>query len=151
MKPDFDKPPLEASFYNLPKVSIEIVPQKNEPKGTFKSESMVIKDGKGEVIGNITLNISRPPKGEAFAYLNTVNINEELRGRGYGKAVYLELIKFLAAVKLKTSENFGLSRGAYKIWEWLSLNGLAIKIAEGEVNEATDNDQYSTAEYETIV
>lgn len=152
MKKAFDKPPLEPSFYNLPEVGIELIAPNRESKGTFKSQDLLIKDKHGEVIGHATVNVSRPKTGEPEAYLNTISINEELRGQGYGygKAAYLEIIKMLAGIKLKTKNNFGLSRGTFKVWEWLCLNGIAVKTAEGKINDSAENIGYSTAEYETI-
>ncbi|OGZ68671.1 MAG: hypothetical protein A3D44_04125 [Candidatus Staskawiczbacteria bacterium RIFCSPHIGHO2_02_FULL_42_22] len=145
---NFEKPSIDPESYGLPKVIIEIQQPKKESKGTFKSQKLIIKNEQNEEIGTATLNISSPKKGEASAYLNTINIKEELRGRGYGKSAYLEIIKLLGSVKLKSG--FGLSRGTKKIWDWLLLNGLARKLDEGIVDEATENAGYSSAEYEII-
>jgi hypothetical protein len=143
---NFEKPTLNAEFYGLPKVNIEKAPKAKDSKGTFRSESLSIKNDKGEIIGNAALNISLPPKGEPSAYLNSIKINEDMRGQGYGKSAYLEIIKFLGDIKLKTEDNFGLSDGAAKIWEWLELNGLALKI---EASEDMDNKNNKT-EYTTL-
>ena len=123
-------------------------PEKIKSKGTMKLEELIIKNSLGEEVGNAILNIFLPKKGEKSAYLNTINIREDLRGEGYGKSVYLELIKLLGDAKLKSG--FQLSRGTEKIWEWLVLNGLARKLSEGNIDETAENAGYSSAEYEII-
>lgn len=141
-----EKPSLEAESYGLPKVTVEIEAPKKQSRGTMKSEKLIIRNEQGEEIGTATLNISNPPKGESSAYLNTIEINEELRGQGYGKSAYIEIIKMLGGVKLKSG--FQLSRGSEKVWEWLATNGLARKINGGVTNEDAENAGYSSAEYE---
>jgi len=147
-KEKFNKPALSPELYGLPSVIIEIQPQRIKPNGTFKSENLIIKNENNEEIGTAILNIFYPPNREHYAYLNTIKIKEELRGKGYGKATYLELIKKLADVKLKSG--FQLSRGSSKVWEWLCQNGLAVKTSDGKTDENKLNAGYSSAEYEAI-
>jgi len=139
---------LEAEFYHLPKVSIELKIPKNPMSGTLYLEGFIIKDDVGEEIGDFVLSNSKSLKNEHFASLNSININEKPKGEGYGKSTYLEIIKHLNGIKLKSG--WQLSRGSFKIWEWLVSQGLAKKIKEGVTNENTENVAYSSSEYETI-
>lgn len=139
---------LEAEFYHLPKVSIDLKIPKNPMSDTLYLEGFIIKDDAGEKIGDFVLSNFRSLKGEHFASLTAININEKPKGEGYGKSTYLEIIKFLNEIKLKSG--WQLSRGSYKIWEWLVSQGLAKKVKEGVIDENTENVAYSSSEYETI-
>ena len=134
----------------LPVVKIEFQPRDKRFKGTMSTEHLLLRNAEGELVGEGTLNISRPIKGEHTAYLNTINTKEALRGRGYGKSTYLELIQILKRQNIRLKSGFELSRGSAKIWDWLTAEKRARKTQEGVINEQTENEGYSSAEYEAL-
>lgn len=127
-----------------------VVLKKIEPtgKGTFVSTIFMVKTLGGDHIGSFTLNTLSSPKEKPSAHLNTITIHEDFRGRGYGKSTYLEILKYLGDIKLKSGS--ALSRGSLPIWEWLVEKGVARKVTEGAIYENTENNNYSSAEFEVI-
>lgn len=118
-------------------------------KGTRISQDFLIKNVRGEVVGNFTLSIARPPGKEATAYLNTINVTE--RNMAYGRAAYLKIIDHLKRQDVRfTSSEFQSSRDANKVWDWLVAEGKARLVDKGEVNMNTENVGYTTAHYEAL-
>lgn len=68
--------------------------------------------------------------------------------KNVGKAAYIQLIKALGNKKLISDSH--LSRGSYKVWEWLTDNGFAKKVSGGTLDQTVKNTNYSTAQYEAV-
>lgn len=65
-----------------------------------------------------------------YFYIGDINIQDDKRGRGYGPATYLEILKKLPpGVGLRTEGV--LSLNAIRIWERLVENGLAVSSNKG--------------------
>lgn len=131
----------------LPKVVIDA--QSTNAKGTFVPRNFIIKDSNGSSIGNFILNISTPPNAEATAYLNAIKLDENMKGRGFGRGTYLAILNYLGQT-VKLTSGFQLSREAKPIWDWLVEKGVARKTKEGKIDETRPNAGYTTDEYEII-
>lgn len=134
--------------HTLPGVRLEEIP--NAAKGTLRNQSYTITDKDGNTLGELALTISYSKKREASAYINKIVLQEDQRGKGYARAVYLQILESLAAQGVRLQSGWQLSRGSVPIWEWLVESGIARKVSEGEINEDTENAAYSSAEYEII-
>ncbi|MDP3646297.1 MAG: hypothetical protein Q8R25_04380 [bacterium] len=136
----------------LPTVSIEenLSRLQKIAKGTMMAQDFLIKNEQGQTVGSFTLQISRPPKGEATAYLNTINV-DAARGKGYGRAAYLKIIDHLKGQNIRfTSSTYSLSRDSKKVWDRLVQEGRARLVDEGQTDETKENEGYSTAQYEAL-
>lgn len=140
----------EHGAEQLPVTTLAWSPRDERFKGTISTEHFLIKAASGETIGEGTLSISRPTKGEQTAYLNTIAIHEDLRGHGYGKSAYVQLIQTLKDQGITLTSGFQLSRGTAKIWDWLVTEKRAKKTKTGEINEEAENAGYSSSEYEAL-
>lgn len=139
------------------KVTLELVPPKQETLGTMRFEEYRILNERGEGIGKRVLVVSVPPGREHTAYLNTINLqtNEDpeknFKGKGYGMATYLQIIKNLKERGIRfTSSTSQLSKDTYLLWERLVTAGLAKKVREGSFDEDSPEAGYTDSEYEAI-
>ena len=80
-------------------------------------------------VGYIILAINTFKHERNLAYVGSIQIREEFRGKGFGKATYIEVLKSLNGIQLKSSTLNEKSRG---IWEWLVRNGIPRKISDVE-------------------
>ncbi len=77
------------------------------------------------------------------------NKQEDYKGKGYGKAIYMELLKRLPAGIELACDGRGVSPDAYKKWQWLESLGIAARPAElGEPVLDTDG-SYKNLGYKT--
>lgn len=88
------------------------------------------------------------PYGEAYLYdIGLTDTNN--RDQGYGKAAYLELVKYFSARQLRFRSGISLSKSAWKIWEWMRKKGAARLVHDRGTNEDNE-DFYSYSDYEII-
>lgn len=147
----------ESKENQTKKVTLEIVPPKQETRGTMRFEEYRILNERGEGIGKCMLAVFVPPGREHTAYLNTIELytnedpEKDYKGKGYGMAAYLQIIKNLKERGIKfTSSTYQLSKDAYLLWERLVAAGLAKKVREGTFNEDSPEAGYTDTEYEAI-
>ena len=137
----------------LPVVRIKHINSERQADEVTYPADFLIEDIDGSVIGEAELNIHHhflDDDRASTAYLNTIKITGKEHGRGYGKAAYIELMRWLNKHGLTLISGYRLSRGAAKIWESLTGQGLAIKVDEGVIDETAESGGYSTAQYEAV-
>ncbi|MCB9809284.1 hypothetical protein H6776_02695 [Candidatus Nomurabacteria bacterium] len=142
----------ELSKLELPPISIVENPTELQKKikGSMSSMDFNIESGNDE-IGTFTLNVMGRPGEEGYGYFNTIKLEEEFRGKDYGKSVYLQVIKKLKEDNKKLSTEWTLTKGADAVWQWLVENGYARVKQEGERNEENKGAGYSTYQYESLI
>jgi GNAT superfamily N-acetyltransferase len=84
-------------------------------------------DADGEYVGYISMTVpvrSAAAVAGARAVIEWIELDESHRGRGYGNAMYLELLKSLPlGVGLRSDTT--INKGTFLIWEWMRQAGVA--------------------------
>lgn len=109
---------------SLPKIHLKHRMNLNERTKGYD----IMSDSKTKV-GYIVLATYEEVSKETIAYIGNIQIRETFQGNGFGKATYIEILKRLNGVRLKSSVLNQKSRG---MWEWLVRNGIARKISDVE-------------------
>jgi hypothetical protein len=98
-------------------------PVENESGPHFENHNIDIFDTNGNAIGSLKLEI-RVNDDQKSARIYEITLKPEFIGKSFGKAAYLELLKFLGDTPLISSTNH-LNDYSTKIWESLIRDGLA--------------------------
>lgn len=116
----------------LPPVVIEKVktfrndPQEHREFST--TTKFLIKNVDNQTVGNFSLDVDTLVTKEPTASFSSfwLETDPDFRRQGYGRATYLEILKYLGEVKLKSGVLDNYSQ-ATKIWNWLVEKGVARK------------------------
>lgn len=111
--------------HTLPKVDLNIAPDNVPTKGTLLFTKYDVTN-EGSIIGELTINTNKIQK---TAWTNRVNINEELRGQGYGLSAYVTAIEMCLkeGVTFRTHD-WSQTAEAKRIWEILANKGIATEV-----------------------
>lgn len=106
----------------LPKVNLDISPDNIPARGTLIFTKYDVAN-EGNVIGELTVNTNKIQK---TAWTNRVNINEELRGKGYGLSAYVTAIEMCLkeGITFRTHD-WSQTAEAKRVWEILADKGVA--------------------------
>lgn len=127
--------------HNLPAVVLACVGEHpvhdNQRSDPFGYRQIMNAQGR---IGDVTVMPAPGIRAGDYAYVTSIQIDSAERGKGQGKAAYLEVLKFLpAGIGLQSS--LALSKDSGRIWRWLEEKGVA------EHNSERDNEFRTVAEF----
>lgn len=138
----------------LPKVTLEENPTKLQKmaNGSLRSMNFNIKTEQ-EFVGDFTLNTVGRSENDGYGYIQTIRLEDNYRGKdkNYSKSAYVQIINHLKKEGKVLRNEWTLSKGADKVWQWLIEHGYAQIIEEGERNEENKAAGYSTYRYESII
>lgn len=119
----------------LPNVDLVINPKKPKAKGTLVPAEYLIMSG-GQRVGELTLAEDKKSKE---AWLNGVQVDEGLRGRGFGTAAYLAAIeKAHAAEEIFRTHDWSQTEDAVKVWKRFIDAGIAEVVEPFRPYQSTD-------------
>jgi hypothetical protein len=130
---------MERSPQLLLKISLKDLPAPTQMAGM----NYRVFAGDGVEIATAKVNSPYGAKAEKFpeATIDIVEIKPERqeahKGKGYGRAIYVEILKRLPAGVELTCDGRGVKPDALKVWQWLELNGLAAR-PEGAAEPVLD-------------
>jgi len=110
-------------------------------------------DGVEIARAGVTTPYGKQAEKNPTAAINIVEIYPErqgdYKGKGYGKAIYMEILKRLpSGFELECDEGC-VKPDAYKIWQWIESRGLAQRPAELGKPVLTKNGRYENLNYIT--
>lgn len=126
----------------LPK--IEIISRQDTP---INIHCEVLND-KQIPIGVVELDLGKS-KNKKWAQID-IYLDDSSRKRGYGRAVYKEIIKMVSQQGLSLHSRDYLSRGSKPIWDWLVEKGVAEKLTDSSEDEDKEWYNYSKDQYQVL-
>jgi len=119
------------------------------PDATMKSYKAYGDDF--EQVGNFYLTTQLDPDNPGRTVDHMSWLETSKPGQGYGKAMYLDVLKTLPDSATLVSDK-ALKPGSYRIWEWLESKQLAVR-NEGQINipDPRDENASTTNEHDTSI
>jgi GNAT superfamily N-acetyltransferase len=110
------------------------------------SDSGSVFDIHGDEIGFVETS-----QTDEHLMIENIQLKEQYQNKGYGKSIYVTLIKRASAEGKTLHSGEELSRQALKVWEWLVKNNLATKSVEGFRDETKQNIGYTNEQYQSLL